>query len=209
MDDSLAQLHKETYSMLAKEYEDRVEALRPVTEYALSLLTSRLKPKSKVLDIGCAVGYTVEILSKADMIPEGIDISPAMIKFARKRNPHTKLVVGDYIKQKYPENYFDAVLMYAFIHLFPIKQAELCIDKTAQILKPGGLLFICTTKSTKPSEGFESKADYNGQPQRFRKKWTGNELESVLKDKGFKVVYKEDVTDVYGKIWMDYVVKKA
>ena len=209
MNDLLSQSHLETYDTLADEYEDRVEKLRPVTEYALSHLISQLKPKSKVLDIGCAVGYTVEILNSAGMDAEGIDISPAMIAHARKRNPDSKLVVGDFIEKEYPVNYYDAALMYAFIHLFPLAQAQQFLNKTSSILKTGGLLFVGTTKSDQSSEGWEKKIDYAGQPKRYRKRWTQSELEKVLSNSGFKVIYQEDIKDEFGKIWMDYVVRKV
>ena len=64
MKDILSQVHKRTYEILASEYEDRVETLRPTTEKALSDFTNLLAPGSKILDIGCAVGYTMEILAK-------------------------------------------------------------------------------------------------------------------------------------------------
>ena len=80
MQDDLLRLHAATYDSVADEYEKRVETLRPVTEYCLSKLVKELEPGSKVLDIGCAVGYTVEIFNKAGMVADGIDISPKMIK---------------------------------------------------------------------------------------------------------------------------------
>ncbi len=208
MRDPLPYLHTKTYDFLAVEYENRVETLRSVTEYALSHLIKRLEPGLKVLDIGCAVGYTIEILRQAEMIPEGIDISPEMIKYAKKRNPNSKLVVGDFITRRYPKEYYDAAFMMAFIHLFPLEQAKLCFHKAAQLLKPGGLLFVGTTKSDRPSEGYEEKADYPNQLKRFRKKWTPCELEGVLKDCGFGIVCQEDITDDYGKVWMDYIAQK-
>jgi SAM-dependent methyltransferase len=208
MHDNLAQLHIDTYNSLADEYEERVETLRPVTEYALSHLIKNLEPGSKVLDIGCAIGYTVEILRNAGMSTDGIDISPAMVEFARKRNPDSTILVGDFLAEDYKSNSYDAALLYAFIHLFPYESATECIEKVVRILKPGGLMFIGTTKSSESSEGFEEKVDYKQSAQRFRKRWTQDELESVFAINDLKIIYKEDIADEFGKVWMDYVVKK-
>lgn len=206
--DLLYDLHLATYDSLADEYESRVETLRPVTEYALSMLTSRLDKGSKVLDIGCAVGYTLEILKQSGMQPEGIDISPRMIQYAKARNPELNINAADFLEVQYPNDSYDAALMYAFIHLFPYEQADLCIAKVAKILKPGGLLFIGTTKSSESSEGFEDKSDYPNQPRRFRKRWTPEELVRLLNNHGFHVLISKDIRDEYGKVWMDYIVQK-
>ncbi len=207
MHDDLAQLHIDTYNSVADEYEERVEIQKPVTKYALSNLIKQLKPKAKVLDIGCAVGYTVEIFRQADMVVEGIDIAPAMIEYACKRNPTSKLIVSDFLDVQYPTDTYDAVLMYAFLHLFPREIAMKCLDKVIEILKPGGYIFIGTTKSNESSEGFEHKADYKIQVKRFRKRWTPEELEAAFTSKGLETIYQEDISDEFGKIWMVYLLR--
>lgn len=208
MQDELAKLHTKTYDVLADEYEERVEALKPITEHALSYLIRDLKKGSKILDVGCAVGYTLEILSKAGMHPEGIDISPSMTKYARKRNSDCKIVTGDFMTEHYSAHSFDAVLLYAFIHLFPYDMAINCLDKIVSILKPGGYIFFSTTKSAVSSEGFENKHDYKTSVQRFRKRWTRKELEDTLRTYNLEVIHKVDIKDEFGKVWMDYVARK-
>jgi ubiquinone/menaquinone biosynthesis C-methylase UbiE len=209
MKDTLAKLHIDTYDSLAPEYEERVEKLRAVTEHAMQPFLNSTPIGGQVLDIGCAVGYTTEILSQNGKLAEGIDISPSMIEHAKKRNPNIKLVVGDFLDHQYEDNSFDGILMYAFIHLFPKDAAKECLNKAVKILKPGGCIFIGTTKSDKPSEGFEKKADYSSSPNRFRKRWTQQELEELFTDNLLRVIHYEDNTDEFGKVWMDYVVKKA
>lgn len=204
----LAQLHTQTYDVLANEYENRVEALRPVTRYALSMLTSELSPGARILDIGCAVGYTLEILREQGMRPEGIDISHAMVELARKRNPEIEVRKEDFFASTYEDNSYDGVLMYAFIHLFPKAIAMEGIAKVSRILKQKGYAFLSTTLSETSSEGFEVKADYDGVSRRFRKRWTRDEFVQAIDVAGFDIIRQEDLTDEMGKIWMDYVVQK-
>lgn len=207
MKDSLANLHKETYDMVADEYEARVEILRPTTEAALANFTNLLNQHSTILDIGCAVGYTVEILRKNGMHVEGIDISPAMIKYAQRRNPNNHFIIGDFLQTDYPKHHYDSVLMYAFLHLFPKDIALEILDKAILVTKPGGLIFTGTTKSENATEGFEIKHDYKKEVRRYRKRWTMLEIEAVFKSRRLEVVDYAEKTDEFGKVWMDYIVR--
>jgi len=208
MHDNLAQLHIDTYDSLADEYESRVETYREITTHALSPFIARLPDNATVLDIGCAVGYTVEILRDAGKKAAGIDISPAMIAHAKHRNPDATFITGDFLEHPYEQESFDGALLYAFIHLFPKEVALQCMAKVVDILKPGGHIFIGTTKSDTASEGFEEKSDYGSSARRFRKRWTTNEMEEFFTTHHLDIVHYEDNTDEFGKIWMDYVVKK-
>jgi len=208
MQKSLSKLHSKTYDSVADEYERRVEKLKPVTKYCLNQLMKGMKPGSKILDIGCAVGYTIEIFRKAGMIADGIDISPEMIKYAKRRNPDSKLTVGDFMDTEFPNNYYDGVLAFAFIHLFPKDVVTQCIDKIVNILKPSGAFFISTTNSSSSSEGFEQKVGFKDGAKRFRKHWTQDELENLIKSHNLEIIWHEDIKDEFGKIWMDYIVKK-
>lgn len=207
MKDNLARLHKDTYDLVADEYEDRVETLRPTTQKALSNFTNLLEPKSKILDVGCAVGYTVEILRENGMDVDGIDIAPKMIEYSRKRNPDSHFIVGDFLQTSWPENHYDGVLMYAFLHLFPKDIALECLDKAVLITKPGGLIFTGTTKSEQASEGFEIKHDYIKAVKRYRKRWTRAEIEGIFESRQLIIVDYAEKVDEFGKIWMDYIVR--
>lgn len=207
MKDILSQLHKDTYDMVADEYEGRVETLRPTTEKALGDFTDMLPKGSKILDVGCAVGYTVEILRQKGMIVDGIDIAPKMIEYARRRNPNNHFIVGDFLETPYPESYYDGVLMYAFFHLFPKDIALDCLDKSILITKPGGLIFTGTTKSDQASEGFEIKHDYKTEVKRYRKRWTQLEIEASFKSRKLEIAHYAEKVDEFGKVWMDYILR--
>lgn len=208
MHDELAKLHIETYNAVADEYEERVETLRPVTVNAFSDLTALLPIGSRMLDIGCGVGYTVEILTNLGMNAEGIDIAPAMIAYARKRSPESNFTVGDFLDVDYPTQTYDAVLLWAFIHLFPKDTALAIFKKAINILKPGGYILIGTTKSDIAREGFEEKKDYANHVKRYRRHWTPQDLELVIEELGLTIISTKDRTDEFGKLWMNYIVQR-
>jgi SAM-dependent methyltransferase len=199
-------IHKETYDELADEYESRVDALIPVTTDAMDYFSSHIRPGGSVLDLGCAVGIAINILTQKGFQCTGIEISPRMATFAGKRNPDCKIITGDFLSERFGHK-FDAVLAFAFIHLFPKEEIVVILDKIKSILNQGGVALISTTESAKSGEGWEIKNDYDKKMKRFRKSWTENELRETLDSAGLKILALKKFTDPFGKTWMDFVVK--
>lgn len=201
-------INKNTYDILADEYEGRVESLLPVTEDAMAYFASYLKPTGKVLDIGCAVGIAMSVLDKKGFRVSGIEISPSMAEYAKKRNPKADIIVGDFLKTDIKEK-FDGVLAFAFIHLFPKKEVIKILEKIKTILEPGGIALLSSTESNESKEGWYVKDDFNKKEKRFRKFWTEKELEKSLSEAGFEKVALQKYTDPYGKVWMDFIVRNS
>ncbi len=200
--------NKATYDLLADEYEERVRRLRPVCEEALAYFSSYVKPGGEVLDIGCAVGSTVEILAGSGFAVTGIEISPKMAAYAQKRNPDSKIVVGDFLETDFRGEKFDGVLIWAFIHLFPKALMPSIFEKIKSILKDDGIALVSTTESAESKEGWYSKDDFDNKAKRFRKFWTERELRETLDGAGLKQVNLKNFVDSYGKKWMDFIVRK-
>lgn len=200
-------MNKITYDDLAEEYEGRVNSLTSVTKLGIKYFADYIKPGSSVLDIGCAVGLAISILREKGFEVSGIDVSPKMVEFAKKRNPETDIIVGDFLKMKHNKK-FDAVLAYAFIHLFPKEKIPKIFHKIKSILTPGGIALISSTESPVSKEGWEIKIDFNKKRKRFRKFWTEKELTDAIREAGFKKLALKKFKDPFGKVWMDFVVKK-
>jgi ubiquinone/menaquinone biosynthesis C-methylase UbiE len=115
--------------------------------------------------------------------------------------------VGNFLKLDFKKQ-FDGVFAFAFIHLFPKKDAVRVLEKIHRILKPGGMLYVGTTESKESKEGWEVKADYQGEHKRFRKRWIEEEFDTFLKGGGFQKIAVHKITDPSGKLWMDFIVQK-
>lgn len=203
----IQEINKSVYDELASEYESRSDNLKEVTSYAVSLFIKHLKEK-EVLETGCAVGTALNIMEKKGLRVTGIDISPKMIDYAKKRNPKSDLIVGDFLEYKFDKQ-FDGIFSFAFIHLFPKDVAKQVLQKMHEVLKPGGVMYIGTSKSDIASEGWEEKHDYKKPLKRFRKHWTQDEIENSFTDAGFKILEKYIIEDPYKKVWMDFIVQKS
>ncbi|MEW6687158.1 MAG: methyltransferase domain-containing protein [Candidatus Edwardsbacteria bacterium] len=100
----------------------------------ISKIFSILKPRMRMLDIGCGTAHIIRKLATCDKsaIFVGLDISPAMIKIAGKNtmNLHNVILVeGDGLKPPFPDCSFDIVIT---------RLAEFSPEEVYRILKEGG-----------------------------------------------------------------------
>jgi SAM-dependent methyltransferase len=191
---------------MAPEYAKRARSLEPVTEAALAPLLAQLNPGSRVLDVGCGAAVPSGLLTANGHEATGIDLSPRMAAVASDRVPNATFLVGDYLEFRFTQR-FDAIVAFAFIHLFPTSDALAVLRKLRSDLKPKGLLLIGTTLEEVGREGFETKADYLNSMPRFRKVWTEAELDSALARTGFETIDQLVHIDPYEKRWVDYLVQ--
>jgi SAM-dependent methyltransferase len=203
----LSHVHQGVYDEVASEYDDRTTALEPVTQAAITELSEWLPTGASVLDVGCGAGLAVRVLAEAGFDAEGIDLSPEMVSYAKARNPDRRILTGDLLHTDLHRDY-DAVLAFAFIHLFPKKDAPRVLARIWSILRPGGLLYIGTTDAEQSSEGFEGKGDYPDQPVRWRSHYTGDEMLSLLVASGYRVVATITHIDAFDKRWFDVIAAR-
>ena len=103
----------------------------------------KLKPGSKVLDVGCAKGFMLFDLKR--QFPEievrGIDISNYAIK-----NSHEEikdfLNIGDATKIDYEDNYFDLVISINTIHNLDYENCKKSIQEILRVSKKNSFLTV-------------------------------------------------------------------
>lgn len=102
--------------------------------------TSPIESKT-LLDLGCGGGNDDFALKKYFNVT-GIDLSPEMLKLAKKLNPDVNYLLGDMRTIRLKEK-FDAVTVFDSINYMLTKQDLRSVFETAyEHLKPGGLLII-------------------------------------------------------------------
>lgn len=104
-------------------------------------IIKRYKKTGKILDIGCAAGFFLNLARLQGFEPHGVEVSKAFCDFA---SSHLKLDVscGDLGEINYPSEYFDVVTMFDVLSHLPTPVENL--NEVNRILRKGGLLMIET-----------------------------------------------------------------
>ena len=100
----------------------------------------RLKPdRGRLLDVGCALGFFVELAVRRGWKGEGIEISEYASGWARN-NLGIKVITGSFLNHNFKDEYFDAITMFYVLEHFV--EVEKVIEKAYKILKQNGVLAI-------------------------------------------------------------------
>lgn len=153
----------------------------PENAWSVSLLS--VQPNDHILEIGFGPGTTIQRLASlaSEGYVAGIDLAPAMIQLARKRNAasiqagRVSLTYGDAAKLPYSENTFDKVLSIHCLYFWP---DPLQVLREIQcVLKPGGKLVLTLLPKEKwPGDG-------QGTPE--CRVYRGNDVVKLMLEAGF------------------------
>ncbi|MEO3856879.1 class I SAM-dependent methyltransferase [Acrocarpospora sp. B8E8] len=107
---------------------------------------SGLRPGDAVLDVGCGTGYLTRIIAPVtgpDGHVTGVDPSPQMIEYARRRAPgNSTYIVGKGESLDLPDASTDVVISTLAIHHMPAAARATAIGEMFRVLRPGGRLLI-------------------------------------------------------------------
>jgi len=97
----------------------------------------------KVLDVGCGTGADLELYSQAGCDVYGVDISPAMLKVARKKfGDSVDLRLCDAAQIPFQEKFFDLVLSTYTLHAIPYEKRSSVIREMIRVVKENGRLLL-------------------------------------------------------------------
>ena len=122
--------HAGIYEMCKKDYPDILEELEK-------------EPFRDLLDAGCGPAPMISLLSKKypDRHYTGLDLTPAMIEQAKKKNiSNATFVVGDCENFPFENDSFDAIICSMSFHHYPDPQAF--FDSVKRCLRPNGRLIL-------------------------------------------------------------------
>lgn len=110
--------------------------------YHRYLISQIPKQSQQVLEIGCGTGRFSRLLAQHAERVLAIDLSPVMIRVARKRSklyPNIDFVNVDVMAYQFPDNQFDYIAILTTLHHLPIGAI---LKRIRKALKPGGI-FVC------------------------------------------------------------------
>ena len=110
--------------------------------FALEMLEARVSPGSNILDIGCGTGHLAGELMQRGYTACGVDLSEAMVEYAREHYDRDRFRVGDIEQIPFPDNTFDAVMCLGVMEY--LEKDEPALREIWRVLKPGGRAVITT-----------------------------------------------------------------
>jgi ubiquinone/menaquinone biosynthesis C-methylase UbiE len=181
------------HDVLAEFYADRLaDALdhMPVDRAVLGLfceLTRAADLGTSVADVGCGTGRLEPYLAARGLSPRGIDLSPEMIRVARRDHPGFAFDVAD-LRELPLENASLAgvVCWYSLMYLAPSDRPT-AFGELARVVKPGGYLVT----AFKAGDSQVRRAGRStGHGVEFDVYWLSpDEMERRVTDAGFATVF--------------------
>jgi SAM-dependent methyltransferase len=181
------------HDVLAGVYADRLAGVlerMPIERAVLSLfceLTLAADLGPSVGDIGCGTGRLAPYLAAHGLSPRGIDLSPEMVRVARRNYPDFAFDVADLRDLPFEDGSLAGVVCwYSLIFLAPADRA-VAFGELARVVKPGGYLVT----AFKMGDGKVRRSGRStGLGIEFDAYWLSvEEMECRVTDAGFATVF--------------------
>jgi SAM-dependent methyltransferase len=140
-----------------------------------------------VLDVGCGGGFKSRYLVRNGLAVVGIDFSEELVKIASGEVPEAEFRVMDMRDIGTLSERFDGVFAQASLLHMPRSQAPGIVRSFADVLKPGGCLYIAVKEAYPdgPLEEVKTENDYGYPYKRFFSYYTPDDLREYMHEAGF------------------------
>ncbi len=148
------------------DYAIHEKGLKKVFAERLSVIEGYMRPPARIIDIGCAFGYFMQVAASHGWTAEGVEISAAASQIARE-NTHAQVHTGTLNALNLRAAAYDAATMWDTLEHVADPSRELA--ETNKILKMHGYLFMTVPNAGslmarimgKHWYGFKSAAEHN------------------------------------------------
>jgi len=134
------------HDVLAEFYADRLAGAldrMPVERAVLGLfceLALAADLGTQVGDVGCGTGRLAPYLAARGLSPRGIDLSPGMIRVARRDHPDFSFDVADLRELPFEDASLAGVVCWYSLMFLPPSDRPAALGELARVVKPGGYL---------------------------------------------------------------------
>ncbi|HEU0303752.1 MAG TPA: class I SAM-dependent methyltransferase [Gaiellaceae bacterium] len=158
----------------------------------LRLLTGR--PRGRLLDVGCAAGFFVDEARRAGWDASGIDVSEAMVDWARS-NLRVPVVCASFTSAELALPPLDAITMWDYIEHSIDPRRDLAAAR--EQLRPGGLLALSTGDIGAITSRLAGRRWHLLTPEHHNFFFDGRTLRRLLHETGFDVLDARHRASVY------------
>lgn len=115
----------------------------------VKMLTEHLRPRDKVLELGCGTGYFTSALAKTGAQITAIDISPELLRVAREKcaRPNVSFEIQNAYSLSYGDETFDAVVGSSVLHHLEVDDA---LREIHRVLRKKGTIYFTEPNMLNP-----------------------------------------------------------
>lgn len=133
------------YDEVADSYADHFGSTEPEQPVDLAMIqhfAGRLEGDRRVLDAGCGAGRMLPVLARWVGHVDGVDLSPRMVRRARRDHPEFRTCVASLTALPYADQTFDGVVSwYSTVHC-PDAGLPTVLAELRRVLREGGLAVL-------------------------------------------------------------------
>ncbi len=173
----------------------------------LRVVKKFIKPKSKILDVGCGTGTLLNLLLKNGYKCYGVDISEKNILQLKQKFPEINFVQGSITKIPFPESYFDCIFVTEILEHLLEEDLVSGLKENKRVLKPQGKLIITVPYKEELQSTVCPDCGAVFVPSQHLRSFDENYLSSLLIRCGFKILFMKLVPKL--PIANDSLIKKS
>ena len=137
--EQIIEQNKDVYNNIAAHF----SSTRAFLWRDLESLAGFVKPKDRVLDIGCGNGRLYQIFANLSISFTGIDISEKLIEIAKERYPKCSFEVANMTELPFEGKKFDVIFSLVAFHHLPTQETQLkALEEMKRVLKSKGKIIL-------------------------------------------------------------------
>jgi 2-polyprenyl-3-methyl-5-hydroxy-6-metoxy-1,4-benzoquinol methylase len=160
----------------------------------LRLLAARLPQRGRLLDVGCAGGFFVDEARRAGWEASGVDVSAAMVDWARS-HLGLSLICASFTQAEIAPASLDAITMWDYIEHSIDPRRDLA--KAGEHLRPGGILALATGDIGTLSARLAGRRWHLLTPEHHNFFFNARTLRRLLEQAGFDVIEARHRASLY------------
>jgi len=179
------------YNANAEQYAQNIE--KASNPDLIERFSKKVKVGGRVLDAGCAAGRDSRLLKKQGLEPVGVDLSPSLIKVAKRMSPDIEFLQGNFLHLLYENDSFDGIWAHAsLLHFETIKEVKEALTEFYRVLKTGGIIHIYLKQQLGDEKTSVVTDKLSNHQKRFFQWFTKDEVKVLLEEANFEIIDLQD-----------------